>query len=451
MVIVSSGARQTALSDFRQANTVVARGGTVRINGRDGSLLIEPEQADSSLRSLYYPRAGIYVGKGASHSWLWLVELLDSIGWYDVSFFSEHDVHTGGLRDLNLFLVGGGDTYAIAEALSCQGARGLRGFIKQGGIYIGSCAGAYLLLDLNGPPFEPFTGFTRARMVNVSPVIPQCRCMPGKFHSPYNGMYVVHPVRESVMLKIATGSIFDAGESIIAPLYGGPAMDPSAGEDALAYYDDYTDDTLFLGDRELADTLLLRKAGVVRKQTGQGAMLLFGPHCEHPLYPKANRFMVKAIYTEMALSAQQQRNTVPAAPDGTELHQSVVQSCLQEIKKDLSNARIMAVGLESQDLQWIIGKKSYEPEKIRVFLEAIWRRLLWIMQQEVLIGQQSELERVRVLFWVISRDLRELIGRINEGDTNTTPAAERLFARLKESAAAFLTVYFRTKYVQVVT
>ena len=430
---------------FRQyglANRRLAQGKTVYVKEDAGGLVGSLSNRQKDARPIGYPRVGIYVGSGASHSWLWLVELCEAISCFDITFLDEENVKNGALGDLDVFFIGGGDTFAIAEALHVPGAKELRCFVESGGVYMGSCAGAYLLLALSGPPFEPFAGITAVEMANVSLDLPRCICMPTKFSSPYSGMYVVHPVRESVLLRMNQSKLLCQDTVLTAPLYGGPAMIPSDQETAFAWYYGFTEDTLFLGTKDLAEELLLGNAAVIRKECGPGTIWLFGTHCEHPEYLAANQAMVTAMYA--GLGKRHVDRAGSAERDKQYADCTLERELLKDIKKHVSNARIVALGMESASIHWIIGKKSYEPEKIRVFLEGVWERLLNLMKQGSFCIVPSELEIVRDYFSIISRDVTTLAQGVQGGD-ETTPIAERLFSRLKEGTAAFLDVYFKNR------
>ena len=282
-------------------------------------------------------------------------------------------------------------------------------------------------------------------MANVSPDLPPCICMPTKFSSPYSGIYVIHPVRESVLLKTSQPELLHQSDVFIAPLYGGPAMVPSNEETGVAWYYGFTEDSLFLGKKELAEELFFGKAAVVRKECGQGCIWLFGPHCEHPHYPTANQAVVTALYTGLGKRQIEQEDDL--LPEGWGNDRMVGRELLKEIKKHVSNARISALGMESEQIHWVIGKKSYEPEKIRVFLEAIWGRLLYLMKQTSFWSEQLDLVKLRDYCAGISRDVRTLAQDIKSGD-ETTPIAEQLFFDLKEGSAAFLTIYFKNRFMQ---
>src|SRR3990170_3434656 len=89
---------------------------------------------------------GIYCGDGASHSWLWFAGLADRVNLRGIKILDEHDVLDGALNNLQSLFISGGDTFGIAKALGEKGANEIETFVKNGGKYIGACAGAYLPL-----------------------------------------------------------------------------------------------------------------------------------------------------------------------------------------------------------------------------------------------------------------------------------------------------------------
>jgi hypothetical protein len=134
------------------------------------------------------------------------------------------------------------------------------------------------------------------------------------------------------------------------------------------------------------------------------------------------------------------------SPSGEDIiNDKISRRFLQEIKKELSNARIMTSGLENTQTHWVIGKKSYDPEKILVFLETIWLRLKFLMEEKEVVGKESEFERLTEMFWGISKEIKVLSKELMQGE-ETTKLAEQIFSDLKKAAAGFLNIYFRTKY-----
>ncbi len=115
---------------------------------------------------------------------------------------------------------------------------------------------------------------------------------------------------------------------------------------------------------------------------------------------------------------------------------------MRAFKSEISNGRIVALALERKPLQWLIGKKVYDPEKIRVFLEAVWSRISVIDRVECMAEEEG--------YYLLhtAQSVTTMLKTLkNESDAGhaVTVAAEELFAKLKALAAAFLTLYFRLK------
>ena len=140
----------------------------------------------------------------------------------------------------------------------------------------------------------------------------------------------------------------------------------------LATYEAFTNNTLFLVDETLAAEIVLGKAAVIRHKMGHGHLHLYGPHFEHPHFPDANKLLIRALYWDMPhdrLSAQKDSS------ETTEMTGREAKQFIRDIKRQVSNGRIVATGLEILPISWQIGNKIYEAAKIRVFLEAIWQRI----------------------------------------------------------------------------
>src|SRR4030042_146778 len=144
---------------------------------------------------------GIYTGSGASHSWLWFVEILDRMGFCNVPFVDERDILKEGLDRLNVLLMSGGDTFAIAEGLGAEGSDKLRSFIEGGGLYIGTCAGAYLPLRSSMNFLNQFN-FINVKISNISRKLsePERHSFEKVACSSYGCDFVYHVVREDVLL-----------------------------------------------------------------------------------------------------------------------------------------------------------------------------------------------------------------------------------------------------------
>jgi glutamine amidotransferase-like uncharacterized protein len=385
---------------------------------------------------MVWPEVGIYVGEGASHSWTWFADIFDQRGIYSVRFIDEAAIADGALDAIDVLFISGGDTFAIAEGLGSTGAAQLEAFILQGGVYIGSCAGAYLPLKSSIYPLNQFNLVT-SRITNLTKNLPAPKQMAEKFCTEYGCRYVFHPVREEVRVKIA-GGFSCAGKEMRVPLYGGPAMTASDDIEVLAYYTGFTDKTEFLVDREVAEQTLIGNVAIARKRLGQGVIYLLGPHFEHPHYPSANSIIYEAMldgYAELRL----QPDSAAFAFDEPGIANK---NLMRAFKSEISNGRIVALALERKQLQWLIGKKVYDPEKIRVFLEAVWSRISVIDRVECMAEEEG--------YYLLhtAQSVTTMLKTLkNESDAGhaVTVVAEELFAKLKALAAAFLTLYFKMK------
>lgn len=385
------------------------------------------------------PAIGIYTGIGASHSWLWFVDLFERNGFHHIRFLDESAICSGDLARLDVLAVSGGDTFAMAGALGPSGAYELDKFITGGGLYLGACAGAYLPMNSSKTPLHHFN-FARVKITNLRKVLPPALIKSHKFFMAYGCDFIFHPVREAVELKLSGDIAHDGKDRIVAPLYGGPGMTVHDNSvDILARYHGFTPETTFLVDRELASETLLGTAAVVKVPRGRGTMVLFGPHFEHPDYPDANRLMVRVV------EAVSPRSPLEFHCSGGDVKEDHVDGqWVHSFKRELSNARIVAAGMDILPMAWLIGYKVYEPEKIRVFIESMWRRIRGLEQQTPVSMEPEVIERLLDNARETVRLLREMKRKMDSRD-DTAELAGQLFRVLRGLAALFFTVYFQSR------
>jgi hypothetical protein len=359
---------------------------------RGNVLFMEKNGADLSFSDVPSPKSrrtrraliGIYAGTGTSHSWLWFVDLFERAGFRDLVFLDENDVVQGGLDHLDVLVISGGDTFAVAQGLGSQGADRIRSFVQNGGMYIGSCAGAYLPMNSSKPPLHLFN-FVDVKITNLSKILPPTIRASHKFCTSYGCDFVFHPVREEVCLEIISQN---GSRTITAPMYGGPGMRPGDTSTILASYKGFTHKTSFLVHPDLASEILLNQAAIVRTSLGKGCLYLFGPHLEHPGYPEANRWVADVVFWETGLPnwfSQPEDSQIPDQSDQNFLSGPPAFALLRNLRRELSNSRITASAMEFFPITWLIGKKTYEPEKVRVFLEAMWKRLPTLEKEHRLV------------------------------------------------------------------
>jgi glutamine amidotransferase-like uncharacterized protein len=384
---------------------------------------------------------GVYTGNGASHSWLWFVEILDQAGAAHIQFVDDKDIHSGGLAPLDVLLMSGGDTFAIAEGLGAEGSEQLRKFLEAGGLYIGTCAGAYLPLKSSMVFLNQFN-FLNVKISNISRRLSEPDRSSVRHHActAYGCDFVYHAVREEVVLEMANGYRDEGAKEVIAPLYGGPSMLPSEDIEPVATYKGFTKKTKFLVGQELAERTLIGNIAIAKKAVGDGHLFAFGPHFEHPRYPDAN-----GIITQIILKESRRGEMNLARQETPRLRPSP--SFFEALRRELSHSRIVAFGLEGIPIEWRIGNKGYEPEKIRVFLEAMWKRLKYLeSRKDAGLGRREPDGMVDALKWT-THLLREIAKRIDQREA-TAELAETLFPHLKRLTSEFLTLYFRSKRIE---
>lgn len=387
-----------------------------------------------------HPRIGIYTGRGTSHSWLWFAEIFDRIGFFDVAFLSETHLKSDCLDRCGVLAMSGGDTFAIAEGLGQEGAERLARFITNGGLYIGSCAGAYLPLHSSKEHLNLFN-FVPSKVANLTRILPEAQRLREKFCTAYGCAYIFHPVREAVRLATNGFTPFKKAPILDAPLYGGPLMLAGDSAQVLATYSGFTEKTVYLVDEKLAADTVLGKAAVIRQKMGRGFLHLYGPHFEHPRFPMANQLLTDAMLWDLPHDPDRISNRTVY---GETLSGKACRLLLKDIKREISNARIVAVGLETLPVQWVIGNKVYETAKIREFIEPVWQRikpLERLNQMRLLPGQAGRLTASATETTAL---LREMKRSLKQG-TDTFFPAKILFQRLNRTSALFLEIYFRTK------
>lgn len=390
----------------------------------------------------FQPQIGVYSGKGASHSWLWFAEILDRMGCYEVLFLTEKDIVERGLEGMKVLLMSGGDTFAIADGLGEEGSERLRNFITQGGLYIGTCAGAYLPLRSSMPYLNRFN-FIDVKISNISRRLSEEeRSLFEKSScSSYGRDFIYHVVREEVILKMRNGYFGDRGEEVVAPLYGGPSMLPSEDIEPIATYQGFTQKTKFLVKKELAAKTLIGKIAIGKKSMGKGGLYIFGPHFEHPHYPLCNLYLREIILKHLREETSRVKKIFYEEREF--IRGGSLKEYLKDLKRGLSNARIQASGMNDFNIEWLIGNKLYQSEKISVFLNFIWEKLRKV---ETLPNLEMDGSRLRECI-EISQSLPTAIQKIRRGfqeGKETTSLAQGLFENLKRLSYSFLNIYFQS-------
>lgn len=315
----------------------------------------------------------MYAGRGSSHSWTWLADLFERSGVFNVRFLDEVSfVEMLASGSVGLAIISGGDGFMIADALKGEGFRRLERFIRAGRTYAGICAGAYLPLPSSIPPFSEFN-ISSTKIENVDPNPQHETSVSPRMSVPYGSCAIVHPVRGALVIGEHSRA------SVLAPLYGGPVFREPEHDVALMRYLSFTPGTEFQVEKEMAPSLILGKTAVVKVFHGDGKLVLFGPHLEHPRFPAANELFLKMLGFERT---EQRKESSPVREGSPSLLRSI------------TGLKVAIYGLENRS--FVVGRKAWDGGRLLELADAIEKRASNISGE--VEGQiQSRLNRLREL------------------------------------------------------
>ncbi len=244
-------------------------------------------------------------------------------------------------------IVSGGDGFEIASSLSGNGFDAIRDFIDRGGRYLGICAGAYLPLPSRVEPFSELN-LSTTRIRNIRPMPKSAAESSPRLAVRYGSCSVFHPVRGEVVIG-------DGADVFIAPIYGGPVFSEPTVDHALLRYLSFTPRTTLQVGAELAEDIMMGMPAVVSSASGDGQLVLVGPHLEHPGYCKANdRFMQLAGISDQA-SARAKATQVRSGD--------------KVLERSLTDLRVAIAGMERAT--FIAGTKQWDGGRMLELIGAI--------------------------------------------------------------------------------
>lgn len=110
-------------------------------NLRDKPSLANPQRFDPV-------KVAIYAGPGAGYAAYWnLSQLMTFSPLYDVTFIDSETIRNGKLSSFDLLVIGGGYSPTLYKTFGENGCSAIRDFVRNGGNYLGVCAGAFLALE----------------------------------------------------------------------------------------------------------------------------------------------------------------------------------------------------------------------------------------------------------------------------------------------------------------
>ena len=160
-----------------------------------------------------------------------------------------------------------------------------------------------------------------------------------------------------------------------------------------------------------------------------------------PIFPKANLFLANAMMHDLPQESVPSENPEEgmAILSGPEK-----KGFVRDVKRELSNSRIVAAGLEMIPLKWTIGNKVYETGKIRVFLEALWQRMRSFERGGFILVRGGEEDRLVQAALHVTENIRQ-IKKGWDQKIDTLATATALFNLLNKTSTLFLEIYFRGK------
>ena len=119
-------------------------------------------------------KAALYIGKGTfgigAYSWLEIAAFAEGM---ETKLVDGAAIQAGALDDRDILIMPGGSSWTTRDELGTNGAARVKAFIRRGGGYVGTCAGAFLVSEssdshrnmLNLVPFTSRGGHSRADMM----------------------------------------------------------------------------------------------------------------------------------------------------------------------------------------------------------------------------------------------------------------------------------------------
>lgn len=212
-----------------------------------------PVTSRSNLRIALYADEGSKKGGDAVETCL----LKGSLNLYKCTRVTAEEIRNGVLKDFDVIVCGGGSGSKIGNTLEEEGREQIRSFIRNGGGYIGICAGAYLATS----------DYTWSLHVLNAKVI-------DRQHWARGGGKVILTMSEEGQKTLGTPAEVECRYN------QGPLLGPDTKPDLPAYTPLATYKTEINKDNKAPPGIMIGTTAIARAEYGQGRVMAISPHPE---------------------------------------------------------------------------------------------------------------------------------------------------------------------------
>ncbi len=95
-------------------------------------------------------KVAVYMDRGSPRTPRDMQRVLSGDNRFLVRYLTAEDIQEGGLRSFDVLVQGGGDSRVQSAELKEKGRNAIRSFVREGGGYVGICAGAHFTVPVPG-------------------------------------------------------------------------------------------------------------------------------------------------------------------------------------------------------------------------------------------------------------------------------------------------------------
>ncbi|MCS7138954.1 MAG: hypothetical protein NZ873_02735 [Crenarchaeota archaeon] len=252
--------------------------------------------------ALSIPLIGIYSGEGAELSCVQdVIEALEGMGFRKISLLTG-PLSPGDLSSIDVFIFGGGDIFRIISSISLEEAKLIRQFIESGGVYVGICTGAMLLVK----PVNIFnTAYGRFEAWEELQIV-ECEILSdsvSEFNWPvfsgkrFGEVLMTYPVKGLVKSKVVRRGLLTLGYAgRVTMLHTGPLIKAIDPRKVFGRIESITENVEYGIPCEEAVRRAQGASSIIMAEHGSGKIILFTSHVENRNTPTAQGLLGNALF-----------------------------------------------------------------------------------------------------------------------------------------------------------